>query len=146
MNRSRPGIVPFLDVRIEQQRRGVAVVGLTELPEGTILRCGLWPGPWDGPFDEIAYLSTTVHDGKSEALFPIPSWSGQTSASIELLANHTQPDEVRAVIGPTGEHVQFADFIGSDFAAFVATCTVSLGRPEVSGAHEGTSEPADPAD
>lgn len=123
-------IVPFTDVRIVPGPDAVAVTGRTELPDGTILRTGLWRGADEGPFDHITYTMTTVRDRQFVAEFMAPSWTGQTTASVELRANHEQPDAVRAVIGPTGEKVGFADSIGQTYRQFFVTSTTSLGNSE----------------
>ena len=123
-------IVPFTDVRIEPRPGAVAVTGRTELPDGTILRTGLWRGSYEGPFDHITYTTTTVRDGQFVAEFTAPSWTGETTASVELRADHEQPDAVRAVIGPTGEKVAFADTIGRTYRQFFVTYTTSLGNSE----------------
>lgn len=123
----RPKIEPILSVRIEQDADGLVVIGATSLPDGTNVRCGIWRGEWAGPFNEIVYVPATAEGGSIRARFDTPSWTGRTSAVIELVADRRQPPQVQSVIGPTGENLAYGDMrLPGEYTAVVAICTVNL--------------------
>lgn len=94
--------------------------GTCQLPDGTVLRCGLWQGRFDGPFDGLVTAEVAVRDHRFGAQFTdAGGWTGPVSASVELVADGRQPDEVRRVIGDAGEALAYADVTGPGYRALV---------------------------
>jgi hypothetical protein len=102
---------------IARQASRVVVAGQVSLPDGALIRCGIWRGDFDGPFEDILYVLARTQGGRFECHFGPPSpWRGVVSASAELRADRDQPTDVQAVIGSAGERLAYADTIGKGFA------------------------------
>lgn len=111
-------------VGISGSRTEVLVSGVADLPDGTRLRCGVWHGTWEGPFDGVIYQDTRTVNGRFDCRFePTHPWIGTVSASVELRADRDQPEHVQARIGRRGEHLAYSDAQGDDFAVVVAVET-----------------------
>jgi hypothetical protein len=121
-------IDPHISIRtISSSDSEVLVSGTADLPDGTRLRCGLWQGSWDGPFEGVIHKDTQVKVGRFDCRFEPPSrWSGTISASVELRADRGQSDRVQALIGSRGEHLAYSGAEGSDFAIVVSVQTSVL--------------------
>ena len=112
---------------IARQASQVVVSGEARLPDGALIRCGIWRGDFDGPFEEIVYALARTQGGRFECHFEPPSrWRGVVSASAELRADREQPTNVQAVIGSAGERLAYADTIGKGFAQVFVVRTGAL--------------------
>ena len=112
---------------IARQASQVVVAGEASLPDGALIRCGIWRGDFDGPFEEILYALTRTQGGRFQCHFEPPSrWRGVVSASAELRAHRDQPTDVQAVIGSAGQRLAYADMIGKGFAQVFVVRTVAL--------------------
>jgi hypothetical protein len=112
---------------IARQASQVVVSGKTSLPDGALIRCGIWRGDFDGPFEEVLYASARTQSGRFKCHFEPPSpWRGVVSASAELRADRTQPPNVQAVIGSAGERLAYADIMGKGFAQVFVVRTGAL--------------------
>src|SRR5687767_3523453 len=91
---------------IARQASQVVVSGEARVPDGALIRCEIWRGDFDGPFEDIRYVLARTQGGRFECHFePSSRWRGVVSASAELRADRDQPTDVQAVIGSAGERL-----------------------------------------
>ena len=115
-------------LRLSASDNEVLVSGTADLLDGTRLRCGVWQGNWDGPFDGLMYKDTRVVDLRFECRFDLRTpWSSTISASVALTADRNQPEDVQARIGSRGERLAFTD--ADDCGSAVVVTTTSLAPP-----------------
>lgn len=124
----RTRIDPGLSITsIARQASRVVVSGKASVPDGALIRCGIWRGDFDGPFEEVLYALARTQSGQFECHFEPPSpWRGVVSASAELRADRAQPTNVRVLIGSAGERLAYADTMGKGFAQVFVVRTVAL--------------------
>ena len=102
---------------IVREASQVVVSGKASLPDGALIRCEIWRGDFDGPFEDVLDALVRTQSGRFECHFEPPSvWRGVISASAELRADGAQPTNVQAVIGSAGERLAYADITGNGFA------------------------------
>ena len=112
---------------IARQASELVVSGQASLPDGALIRCGIWRGDFDGPFEELLYANARTQSGQFECHFEPPSpWRGVVSASAELRADRAQPTNVQAVIGSAGERLAYTDTRGKGFAQVFVVRTGAL--------------------
>ncbi len=112
---------------IARQASQVVVSGRASLPDGALIRCGIWRGDFDGPFEDPLYTDARTQSGQFECHFEPPSpWRGVVSASAELRADRAQPTNVQAVIGSAGERLAYTDTRGKGFAQVFVVRTWTL--------------------
>lgn len=117
--------------RIGRDGADIVVSGQARLPDGARLRCGLWVGDWDGPFDGIMYGDTGVNQGRFACRFrPTPEWHGRVSGSVELRADANQPADVQAHIGQRGERLAYSDTSGKSYSQIFSVVTSDLTETE----------------
>ena len=112
---------------IALQASRVVVSGKASLPDGALIRCEIWRGDFDGPYEEVLDALAQTQSGRFECHFEPPSpWRGVVSASAELRADRTQPTNVQAVIGSAGERLAYTDISGKGFAQVFVVRTEAL--------------------
>ena len=119
---------PSLTVVIETAGSSVHVSGSANVPDGTRVRCGAWRGGPEGPFEDVSYHDTAVDAGRfAIRIDGRGPWLGVVSASVELRADETQPEFVRAAIGDAGERLLYADLTGPGYRQVFAVASLDLG-------------------
>ena len=112
---------------IARQASQVVLSGRASLPDGALIRCGIWRGDFDGPFEDILYAIAQTQSGQFKCHFDPPSpWHGVVSGSAELRADRAQPANVQAVIGSAGERLAYADTTGKGFKQVFVVRTGAL--------------------
>jgi hypothetical protein len=120
---------PRLTVRLEPLKGepGIKIFGTANLPDGTRVRCGVWRGGPEGPFDDVMYQDTAVKAGHfAVSIYTSRHWVGVVSASVELRADGTQPEAVRAVLGDAGERLDYADLAGPGYRQVFAVTSLDI--------------------
>lgn len=118
---------------IRRTDSAIEIPGAAHLPDGARLRCGLWRGGPEGPFEGIMYVDTDVQANAFTCRFRPPTpWHGLVSGSVELRADPSQPHHVQDVIGPGGEELAYADTRGSGYAQIFTVASADLGPRHVS--------------
>lgn len=128
MHSMRTRFDPGLSITsIAHQASQLVVSGNASLPDGALIRCEIWRGAFDGPFEEVLDAFARTQNGRFECYFEPPSpWRGVVSASAELRADRAQPTNVQAVVGSAGERLAYTDTKGKGFAQVFVVKTVAL--------------------
>lgn len=124
-----PKADPRLTVRLEplKSRLGIEISGTANLPDWTRVRCDIWRGGPEGPFDEVMHQDTAVKAGRFAVIIDTSHpWLGVVSASVELRADGTQPEAVRAALGDAGERLDYADLAGPGYRQVFAVTSLHV--------------------
>jgi hypothetical protein len=128
-----PSPDPRLTIRLEPlaSGRGIEISGTANVPDATRLRCGVWRGGPEGPFDDVMHEDTAVKAGRfAVTISTSRPWLGVVSASVELRADATQPAVVRAVLGDAGERLAYADLVGPGYRQVFAVTSLRVGEEQ----------------
>lgn len=121
-------VYPQLRVQGRRTDSGVEVFGLTDLPDGTILRYEVAaPGRHFGLFGSHRRRGETrVSGGRYAIVFEPSPWNGrELKAAISLRADASQPAATQGLLGRHGERLA-GDVSGDDYSEYFVTDRLRL--------------------